>query len=96
MSHDETYQAMLLRKQREARKAYGVSQEMGDETEAQVESVMFAPDYQAAEDEQQAKFLREEGEWQERAEKAFCYGMLVGGLTALTVLVVTLWLVGVL
>ena len=114
MSHDESYQAMLLRKQREARKEYGVSQEMGDETEAQVDAVYFTAhsvadngtaecriqhsDYGESwhEDEQQAKFLREEGKWQERTEKAFCCGMMVGGVTALTVLVATLWILGVL
>ncbi len=99
MSHDESYQAMLLRRQREARKAYSASQELGDETEAQVESIMFAPDdhvnYQMAEDERQAEFLRNEGAWQERVEKAFCWGMMVGGATALTVLMGTLWWLGV-
>lgn len=100
MTHDETYQALLLRKQQEARKAYSASNELADETESQVEAVMFAPDdhvdYGKAEDEAQAKFLIEEGKWQERAEKAFCWGMLVGGAVALAVYNLTLWLVGLL
>ncbi len=120
MSHDESYQAMLLRRQREARKAYSASQELGEETEAQVESIMFVndadglreqynctawgdltPEQQAKlrleihEDDEQAQFLVSEGAWQERVEKAFCWGMMVGGATALTVLMGTLWWLGV-
>jgi hypothetical protein len=92
MSHDESYQAMLLRKQREARKAYSASQELGDETESQVEAVLFVD---SKEDDEQAQFLVNEGAWQERVEKAFCVGMMVGGATALTVLMGTLWWLGV-
>jgi phage-related protein len=90
---DEAERAALLKRQREARKAYSASQELGDETEAQVDAVMFvASDSDAA----QAKFLRDEGETQERLERACLYCALIGGLFVLTVFVGTLMWAGVL
>jgi hypothetical protein len=40
--HDEREQAELIKRQRDANKAYSVSNELGDETESQVDSVFFA------------------------------------------------------
>jgi hypothetical protein len=137
--HDEREQAELIKRQRDANKAYGMSASngMGDETESQVEAVWFTESndngktditimdstvpvvkesshdgehwfgfdsyaryqrirYVNPEDEVQAKFLLEEGKWQERTEKAFCWGMMVGGAVALGVYNLTLWLVGLL
>ena len=48
-----------------------------------------------AEDAAQVQALIDHGKCQEANEKSFCLGMLVGGFVALTVLVVTLRLTGV-
>jgi len=48
-----------------------------------------------AEDAAQVQALIDHGRCQEANEKSFCKGMLVGGAVALTVLVVTLRLTGV-
>lgn len=116
---DEAERAAPLKRQREARKAYSASQELGDETEAQVDAVYFAPmelqsscdgdcwfEYEPSaryhrikpairtDDDAQAKFLRDEGEIQERLERAFLWGALIGGAFALTVFVGTLMWAG--
>ena len=52
-------------------------------------------DDEHAEDAAQVQALVDHGKCQEANEKSFCLGMLVGGAVALTVLVVTLRLTGV-
>jgi len=51
--------------------------------------------HERAKNDEQAQEITDHGKCQEANEKSFCLGMLVGGAVALTVLVVTLKLLGV-